>query len=48
MLETLSDLAGLQSELNRWTWVDRWSLRLGAALLFAAFVLKMVHNLCNC
>lgn len=37
-------LDGLQAELNRWTWLDRWSLRLGAALLVAAFGLKMAHN----
>lgn len=37
-------LDGLQAELNRWTWLDRWSLRLGAALLVAAFGLKMVYN----
>lgn len=37
-------LDGLHAELNRWTWLDRWSLRLGAALLVAAFGLKMAHN----
>jgi hypothetical protein len=41
-------LDGLQAELGRWTWLDRWSLRLGAAMLLGAFVLKMIHNACNC
>ena len=41
-------LDGLQSELGRWTWADRWSLRLGAALLVATFLLKMMHNACGC
>jgi hypothetical protein len=41
-------LDGLQAELGRWTWLDRWSLRVGAAMLFIAFVLKMIHNVCNC
>jgi hypothetical protein len=41
-------LDGLQSELSRWTWADRWSLRVGAALLLGAFALKMLHNVCGC
>lgn len=41
-------LDGLQAELNRWTWVDRWSLRAGAALLLLSFALKMAHNFCSC
>ena len=41
-------LDGLQAELSRWTWLDRWSLRVGAAMLFTAFVLKMIHNACSC
>jgi hypothetical protein len=41
-------LDGLQAELSRWTWLDRWSLRAGAALLLTAFMLKMIHNACSC
>jgi len=41
-------LSGLESELGRWTWVDRWSLRVGALALLLAFVLKMIHNACGC
>lgn len=39
---------GLQAELSRWTWLDRWSLRLGATMLVFAFVLKMIHTACSC
>ena len=41
-------LEGLRAELDRWTWLDRFSLRFGAGMLFAAFLLKMIHNACAC
>lgn len=41
-------LEGLQSELGRWGWIDRWSLRAGAALLLIAFALKTIHGACGC
>ena len=37
-------VSGLEEELTKWTWVDRWSLRAGASLLVAAYVLKILHQ----
>lgn len=37
-------VSGLEGELSKWTWIDRWALRAGALFLIAAFVLKMVNN----
>ena len=31
----------LQSELTKWTWVDRWALRVGAFLLCVSYGLKL-------
>jgi hypothetical protein len=35
---------GLEEELTKWTWIDRWSLRAGAGLLVAAYLLKLMHQ----
>lgn len=35
---------GLEEELTKWTWIDRWSLRVGAGLLVAAYLLKLMHQ----
>ncbi|MEO8541987.1 MAG: hypothetical protein ABJA49_08340 [Betaproteobacteria bacterium] len=37
-------VSGLEEELTNWTWVDRWSLRVGAILLVMAYFLKIVHQ----
>lgn len=36
-------VAALEGELGRWSWIDRWSLRAGAALLVLSFALKLLR-----
>jgi hypothetical protein len=38
-------IQGLEQELTKWTWIDRWSLRAGAGLLVLSYALKVVHNI---
>ena len=41
-------VTSIESELAKWSWIDRWSLRAGAGLLVFSYVLKMAHQWCNC
>jgi hypothetical protein len=41
-------VAALDADATKWSWVDRWSLRIGAGLLLLSYALKLVHQLCNC
>jgi hypothetical protein len=41
-------VTSLENELGKWSWIDRWSLRAGAGLLVLSYVLKMLHQACNC
>lgn len=41
-------VASLESELTKWSWIDRWSLRAGAGLLVVSYALKIGHQWCNC
>lgn len=34
-------IESLDAELRKWSWLDRWSLRVGAGLLIFSFVLKL-------
>lgn len=37
-------LAALQSELTTWSSIDRWSLRIGAALLMVSYLLRLAFQ----
>ena len=34
-------VTALEDDLDKWSWVDRWSLRVGAGLLVLSYGLKM-------
>ncbi|HZV92081.1 MAG TPA: hypothetical protein VFF72_02625 [Caldimonas sp.] len=44
--EPLADpvLKSLESELTKWSWVDRWSLRAGAFLLVLSYFLRLAFQ----
>lgn len=41
--EPLADpvVKSLESELTKWSWIDRWSLRVGASLLVLSYLLRL-------
>lgn len=41
-------VTALEGELTKWSWVDRWSLRVGAGMLVLSYTLKILHQWCNC
>jgi len=40
-------VASLEADVNKWTWLDRWSLRIGVMLLFASFGCSLANSLCK-
>ena len=36
-------VTALESELTKWSWIDRWSLRAGAGLLVLSYGLKVLN-----
>lgn len=41
-------VAALDADTTKWSWVDRWSLRVGAGLLLVSYALKLIHQWCTC
>lgn len=40
-----SVISALEAELTTWSWVDRWSLRMGAFLLLLSYGLKVAATI---